>query len=139
MNNENQLQKQLILLTAIVDLIIFAILSIFFFFNLSYIPLGFLLGAIISIVNHLILCLQASIITNPDLSNMKAITPMFCYLLRFLLYGGGLVLAFVLDYFGYKIFAWYTVFMGYMVIKIIILIKYSKYRKPFKSLKNGGM
>lgn len=132
------LQKKLVIDTLIVDGIIFALLSIFFFFDLKQIPLGFLLGSVISILCHLILCFQANIITNPDLSAAKAMIPTFCYLLRFVLYGGGLLVAFLLQYYGHNIFAWYSVFIAYMIIKLVIIIRYSKYRKPFKELKEGG-
>lgn len=137
MTENKNVQKRVILFTLIADGCIFALLSICFFFGYMNIPLGFLLGSVISILCHLILCLQANIITNPDIGNAKGGITIFCYMLRFLLYGGGLVLAFLLEYFGYKIFAWYTVFIAYMIIKIIILIFYGSYRKDFKNLKKG--
>ena len=49
-----------------------------------------------------------------------------CYSTRFLLYGGSLFLAFYLNYIGVKLFAWYSVFVGFMVIKAIIFFKYGQ-------------
>lgn len=129
MPNEEHLQKRLIIDTLIVDGIIFALLSIFFFFHLKQVPLGFLLGCAISILNHLILCFQADAMINPRFGAAGVPLTVVCYLTRFALYGVGLFLAFYLEHKGYPIFAWYTVFIGYMIIKAVIVIKYGKYRK----------
>jgi len=126
---KDQLQKKIIIDTLIVDGIILALLSIFCFFGLYNIPLGFLLGAIISIVNHLLLCLQTEAMINAALGASAVGVTVGAYMLRFLLWGGALFLALFLEHLGYKIFAWYSVTVGFLIIKFIIMVKYSKYAK----------
>lgn len=134
MTNEANVQKRLILDTLIADGIIFVLLCIFFFFDLARVPLGFLLGAVISIVNHLILCLQANVMMSQKLSVGSVPATMACYFTRFILYGAGLFLGLYLDHIGVPYVAWYMTFIGYMVIKAIILIRYGNVRKKGKAL-----
>ena len=124
--DEKNLNKSLIIDALIVNGIIFVLLSVLFIFNIIYIPLGFLLGAVISIINQLVISVQVDFMINPKYRSFSGLVPLF-FTTRFALYGGGLFLAFYLNYIGYNIFAWYMVFAGYMIIKIITIVKYRKY------------
>lgn len=128
MPNSENIQKKLIIDTLIVSGIIFLLSCIFFFFDLKQIPLGFLLGVIISIINHLILCLQTNLLLNPKLGVGAVPLTSLCYITRFALYGGALFLAFYLEHLNYNYLAWYSVFVGFLIIKIVIIVKYGKYR-----------
>ena len=110
----------------IVGGIILALLCIFCFFSLYEIPLGFLLGLVISLINYAIVNVQAKIMLSKSNSMSSVGLTLACYSTRFLLYGGSLFLAFYLNYIGIKLFAWYTVFAGFMVIKAIIFFKYGQ-------------
>ena len=102
------------------------------------IPLGFLLGFIISLINYGILNLQGHLMLNKENQMSTIPLTMTCYFTRFILYAGGLFLAFYLEYIGVNLFAWYMVFIGYMVNKAVIFIKYGSYAKTKPSDFNGG-
>ena len=126
---KDELQKKIIIDTLIVDSVLLALSCIFCFFGLYNIPLGFLLGVVVSIINHLLLCLQTEAMINSALGSSAVGITVGAYMLRFLLWGGALFLALFLEHIGYKIFAWYSVVIGFLMIKFIIMIKYSKYTK----------
>ena len=95
--------------------IILGLLCIFCFFGMYDIPLGFLLGL-----------MQTKIMLSKSASMSSVGLTLACYTTRFLLYGGALFLAFYLSYINVKLFAWYTVFIGFMLIKAIIFFKYGQ-------------
>lgn len=106
--------------------IILGLLCIFCFFGMYDIPLGFLLGLIISLINYAIVNVQTKIMLSKSASMSSVGLTLACYTTRFLLYGGALFLAFYLSYINVKLFAWYTVFIGFMLIKAIIFFKYGQ-------------
>ena len=124
MLNQNITHKVLID-TLIVGGIILLLLLIFCFFDLYMIPLGFILGFIISLVNYAILNVQSKMMVATNTKSLNPGLVIICNLSRFILYGVGLFLSFYLDYIGIKIFAWYSVFIGYMIIKAVIFFKYN--------------
>ena len=126
---KDELQKKIIIDTLVIDGIILVLSCIACFFGLYNIPLGFLLGAIVSIVNHLLLCLQTEAMINSALGSSAVGVTVGAYMLRLLLWGGTLFLALFLEHIGYKIFAWYAVVVGFLMIKFIIMVKYGKYSK----------
>ena len=125
MDNNQSVTNKIVIDTLIVSGIILLLLLIFCFFDLYMIPLGFVLGILISLANYAIINVQGKMMVNTKTKTPNVGLIMICYISRFVLYGVGLFLAFYLEYIGIKLFAWYSVFVGYMIIKAVIFFKYN--------------
>ena len=131
MDNQMSLTRRVLYDTLIVGGIITFLLLIFCFFDLYMIPLGFILGFVVSLINFGVLNFQGKMMINAETKVPNPGMTLLCYFIRFVLYGASLFLAFYLDYIGIKLFAWYSVFAGFLLIKGVIYFKYNN-----KAMKN---
>lgn len=114
--NEN---KRILFWTIVGGISAFILSSFCFFIGLYDIPLGIILGTLISILNFLILEKQ----TIKCFSTRKpGLTTILFFLLRMLIYSLGLVLAIVLEKYWFPLFEVFAVIGGYILHKIILLI-----------------
>lgn len=111
--------KKIFLILCIVYGIIFIGLIPLFFFNYKQYPLGVIIGGIVSLINYYLLFRFADNITRSK-GGMKE--TIFWYIVRYLIYGGGLTLCLLLEYFGYNIFSWITCSSCYLIPVIVISI-----------------
>ncbi len=126
--------KPLLIKVTVVDLGLFILSSFCFFIGRMEIPLGFLLGATIGLLNFLLMYFQFKILIVPQQEKRIRLKSGLSFITRFIIYGLGLALALLLEKNGYKIFAWYTVFIGYLMLKIVMLVdNYLQTRKDRKS------
>lgn len=126
--------KPLLIKVTVVDLGLFILSSFCFFIGHMEIPLGFLLGATIGLLNFLLMYFQFKILIVPQQEKRIRLKSGLSFITRFIIYGLGLALALLLEKNGYKIFAWYTVFIGYLMLKIVMLVdNYLQTRKDRKS------
>lgn len=103
----------------LVSLCIFVLSIPCFFFDLASISLGLLLGLTIGFGCYMLLVYQ---VYNTLSFNHPKTKGVFNYLIRFLLYGLGIALALLLEYFGYKIFNVFAVFGSYFVSIITLVV-----------------
>lgn len=97
---------------------IFAILwASFGFMDLFY---GWLLGGAISLINYGLIVLQSYALKNANAT--AGLQVIGFYLSRYALYGGGLLLAAILRENGLNFINIFTVFAGYLPVRIVIYI-----------------
>lgn len=120
-----------LLYLSLMYLVIFILMSFCFFIGYKEIPLGFLLGSIISVANYQFIYLFTGLLLSGDEKGARSRWTFF-YLLRFMLYAVGLVLALALQKFNYNIFAWYTVAIAYLLLKPYLLVSESLKNKKEK-------
>ena len=96
---------------------LFLLSSFCFFINQMWIPLGFLLGGFIAIINFIILYNFSYYLTKPY-AKYKTLS-ILLYSSRMIIYIIGFVICIGLNYFGYKIFFWGTCLVSYLLQKII--------------------
>lgn len=108
----------------IVCLSAFLLSSFCFFIDMIYIPLGFIIGMIISIINLIILYEFSYYLTRPN-SNYRFLS-FLSYFIRLLLYGLGFFICIILEYYNVKIFFWGTCLASYLFSIGIITIIFRK-------------
>lgn len=114
--------KPLLRKVVIVELLIFALSSFCFFIGFMEIPLGFLLGSTIGLANFFLMYYQFKRLLVPENEKTARVKSGVNFFIRYLIYALGLALALFLQKKGYQIFAWYSVFVGYLMIKIVMLV-----------------
>ena len=108
----------------IVCLFAFLVSSFCFFFDMMWIPLGFLIGMVISIINLIILYEFSYYLTRPY-SNYRFLS-FLSYFVRLLLYGLGFFICIFLEYNNIKIFFWGTCLASYLASIVVITIIFRK-------------
>lgn len=104
---------------AFLEILAVLLSSFCFFIGYPGIPLGFLLGGMISVINFLLIIKQSE----ACLSSRKPKGLAFgFYTLRYFLYGAGIALALTLDHFHLPYLSWFTVLGAYMLQKIAIIV-----------------
>lgn len=110
--------KRIIFWTILSSLILIVLLIPLCFVGHYDIVLGYILGVTISIVNFLVIIKQSEIVV---IERSKFIYILF-YLLRYFFYLFGLLIALLLLKFNIRVLNVFAVFVGYLPIKIIIVI-----------------
>ena len=123
----NKQIKLIYKVSILVYLGLFLLSSFCFFINQIWIPLGFLLGGIISIINFKILYEFSYYLTKPT-AKYKSLT-ILMYSLRMVLYIFGFLICIVPSYFGYDIFFFGTCLASYLIQIIIESIIFNKVKK----------
>ena len=123
----NKQIKLIYKVSILVYLGLFLLSSFCFFINQIWIPLGFLLGGIISIINFKILYEFSYYLTKPT-AKYKSLT-ILMYSLRMVLYIFGFLICIVPSYFGYDIFFFGTCLASYLVQIVINAIIFNKVKK----------
>lgn len=117
--------KRIIFWMILVSISVVIASSFCFFLNLYGIPLGIILGTIISISNFKLLERQ----TIKCFSSRKpAIVAVSYYLLRMLMYALGLILAIILKKYVIPLFEVFAVLGAYILSKIVLLVYGTKER-----------
>ena len=104
-------------ISILVYLGLFVLSSFCFFINQVWIPLGFILGGLISIVNFIILYEFSYYLTKPTAK--YKILNVLLYSSRMIFYIIGFLICIILMHFGYNIFFWGTCLASYLVQKVI--------------------
>ena len=104
-------------ISVLVYLGLFLVSSFCFFINQMWIPLGFLLGGIIAIINFIVLYNFSYYLTKPY-AKYKTLS-ILLYSSRMIIYIIGFLVCIVLNYFGLKLFFWGTCLASYLIQKII--------------------
>ena len=104
-------------ISILVYLGLFLVSSFCFFIDQMWIPLGFILGGVIALINFLILYEFSYYLAKPYAKARTLSTIL--YSLRMLFYFIGFLICIVPSYFGYNIFFWGTCLASYIVEKII--------------------
>lgn len=104
-------------ISVLVYLGLFLVSSFCFFIDQMWIPLGFILGGILSVVNFIILYEFSYYLTKPH-ANHKTLN-LLLFASRMIIYVIGFLICIGLDYFGYRIFFWGTCLASYLIQKII--------------------
>ena len=104
-------------ISILVYLGLFLVSSFCFFINQMWIPLGFLLGGVIAIINFIVLYNFSYYLTKP-FAKYKSLSALL-YSSRMIIYIIGFVICIGLNHFGYKIFFWGTCLASYLIQKII--------------------
>ena len=112
-------QKKIIQISFIVTFGLTLLLFPFAFYNHLDIPLGILLGGLISIFCYLMLIHQ---VNNTLSYKNPRLRGVLNYLLRWLFYLLGFGISLLLNHFGYNIFNVFCVFGGYFISKIVMII-----------------
>lgn len=109
-----------------VELMVFLLSSFCFFIHHMDISLGILLGAVISVLNFLLIIKQSDVCISTSKPKGKAvgyyILRYLLYMLRYLLYGAGLTIALLLQHFGFNIFNVFAVLGAYLLQKLTIIV-----------------
>jgi hypothetical protein len=111
--------KKVFLILCITYGIVFICLVPLFFFGYKQYPLGVLVGSIVCLLNYYLLFRFADNITRSKGGMKEAI---FWYIIRYLIYGAGITLCLLLQYFGYEIFSWISCSICYIIPVIVISI-----------------
>ena len=121
-------EKRIVFLFFLFGLSAFILSSFCFFINAYDIPLGILLGTIISVINFLILRKQ----TQRCFSSKKpGLYAAGYFLIRMFIYASGLVIAIVLEKYFIPLFEVFAV-LGVYILSKIILIVYGTKRKGLR-------
>lgn len=102
-----------------IEIMAFLLSSFCFFIHHMDIPLGILLGALISVLNFLLIIKQSEVCVSTLKPKGKAAA---FYLLRYLLYGVGLTIALLLQHFGFNYINVFAVLGAYLLQKITIIV-----------------
>lgn len=108
----------------IILLIAFLASSFCFFINQMWIPLGILLGMVISIINLMILYEFSYYLTRPY-ANFRWLS-FLSYIVRLLLYGIGFLICILLERLGFKIFFWGSCLAAYLISIGVITVVFKK-------------
>ncbi|MDD6302812.1 MAG: hypothetical protein PUA56_05915 [Bacillales bacterium] len=131
MNKLNKDSIKLVKISVLVYLGLFLASSFCFFIDQMWIPLGFLLGGVISILNYFILFLFTYKILKPG--SRASLFAGSLYLVRMLLFGLGFFICLFLQYkIGLKIFFWGTCLASYMIFLGLMLLIIDKTKKNEK-------
>lgn len=123
----NKQVKMIYKISILVYLGLFLLSSFCFFINQMWIPLGFILGGIISIINFKILVEFSYYLTKPT-AKYKTLTALM-YGSRMFLYIIGFIICVLPSSFGYNIFFFGTCLASYLVQLIINYIVFNKVKK----------
>lgn len=134
MGNENLIEaKKNLLWCSIVDLTLFILSSFCFFINQMWIPLGFLLGGIISNLNYILLYHFTGFLLKP-FARRRTLSVLL-YFSRMILFIAGLFICIFLQYLGYNIFFWGTALASYLINIIVSVVVNQKFTKKKETKK----
>ncbi len=120
MENENLIEaKKNLLWCSIIDIALVLLSSFCFFIDQMWIPLGFLLGGIISNINYIILYYFTGLLLKPFAR--RRLLSVLLYICRMLLFVLGLFICVFLQSRGYNLFFFGTCLASYL-INIIVLV-----------------
>lgn len=118
MSTRREMKKVLICLVC-AYLVSFILLIPLFFFGYKEYPLGIIIGGGVGTLNTFLLYRYAESITH--IQGSRKVT-FLCYIGRYFIYGVGLLLCLLLEYFDIRLFSWVTCAICYMFPLITIII-----------------
>ena len=119
--------KLTIKMSILIYLGLFLVSSFCFFISQMWIPLGFLLGGAIAIINFVILYEFSYYLTKP-FAKPRTLNVLM-YAIRMLIYIVGFLICIVPSYFGYNIFFWGTCLASYLIEKFITYFCFKHFDK----------
>ena len=116
--------KLVIKISIFVYLGLFLVSSFCFFINQMWIPLGFILGGSLALVNYLILYEFSYYATKPHTKSVPL--TIFLFTIRMIIYIIGFLICIIPMKFGYNIFFWGSCLASYLIEKFITYLCFQK-------------